>query len=220
MLGSLLLPQVWATPTRILRFGWRCVRWRERAPLHTGTGGLSQGQRHRETRSVPRPGSNLNPGLNHSGTEPRLAARALQGSGTRGRGAAAGIRPSGSAPPLCRRLPVTGASSVQQPRPLRRSPKCAARPPAAEAGARSIGRAAHRSQRSSRSEPPRRRSGGAQVLTARQASGPSGESRSLALGGHHPRVGLGRSAGSSRLRPVRARSFPAGEKPEPFPPGT
>lgn len=91
--------------------------------------------------------------------EPRLAARALQGSRTRGRGAAAGIRPSGSAPPLCRRLPLTGASSVQQPRPLRRSPKCAARPPAAEACARSIGRAAHRSQRSSRSEPPRRRSG-------------------------------------------------------------
>lgn len=48
---------------------------------------------------------------------------------------------------------------MQQPRPLRRSPKCAAQPPAAEAGARSIGRAAHRSQRSSRSEPPRRRSG-------------------------------------------------------------
>lgn len=91
--------------------------------------------------------------------EPRLAACALQGSGTPGRAAAAGIRPSGSAPPLCRRLPITGASSVQQPRPLRRSPKCAARPPAAEACARSIGRAVHRSQRSSRSEPPRRRSG-------------------------------------------------------------
>lgn len=152
-------------------------------------------------------------------TEPRLAARALQGSGTRGRGAAAGIRPSGSAPPLCRRLPLTGASSVEQ---AASSPQLPEMRSTASCGRswREIDRA--RGAQVAEKQPLRASAAtlGAQVLTARQASGPSGESRSLALGGHHPRVGLGRSAGSSRLRPVRARSFPAGEKPEPFPPGT
>lgn len=151
--------------------------------------------------------------------EPRLAARALQGSGTRGRAAAAGIRPSGSAPPLCRRLPLTGASSVEQ---AASSPQLPEMRSTASCGRswREIDRA--RGAQVAEKQPLRASAAtlGAQVLTARQASGPSGESRSLALGGHHPRVGLGRSAGSSRLRPVRARSFPAGEKPEPFPPGT
>lgn len=74
------------------------MRWRERAPLHTGTGGLSQGQRHRETRSVPRPGSNLNPGLNHSVLSQGSRLAPCRAAGPEGVGLQLGSDPL--APPL------------------------------------------------------------------------------------------------------------------------